>query len=243
MIIDSHIHCGKELPFEIIQPLLKRAAIEGACLFSPVEDIYDRYDPVFTDTPYWQRKRKEANRYLLNLSKSELKIFPYLFVWNDFDFEELSFGFRGIKWHRHEDEPIYNYTDKKCYQLIEKISSLKLPIVFEESYNNTLNFINNLAPQAIVIIPHLGMLNGGFESISASGIWKNERIYGDTSLASMQNIREFIRKYGSDKLLFGSDFPFGQPGLELKKILSLNIPEKDKEQIIGGNILRLLNGY
>jgi predicted TIM-barrel fold metal-dependent hydrolase len=50
----------------------------------------------------------------------------------------------------------------------------------------------------------------------------------------------FLRKYGSDKLLFGSDFPFGLPEDELKKILSIDISEADKEKIFGGNIIRLL---
>lgn len=241
MIIDSHMHCGKELPFEIIDPLLKKAGIQGACLFAPVEDIYDRYDYNFIDTPYWQHKRKEANRYLLNLSHAELKIFPYLFVWNDFDYEELSFGYKGIKWHRHEDEPVYNYSDKRCHQLIEKITELKLPIVLEESLYNTVNFVSKIAPDAIVIIPHLGLLNGGFEAIDASGIWQSERIYADTSLAPTYTIKEFIKKYGAQKLLFGSDFPFGQPGIELKKLLNLGLPKDEEEKILGGNILRLLN--
>lgn len=240
MIIDSHIHCGKDLPYEIIAPLLMNAGIDGACLFAPVEDIYDRYDPYFTDTPKWQMYRKEANRYLLKLGQIETNIFPYLFVWNDFDYEELSLGYKGIKWHRHEDEPIYNYKDKRCLELIERISELQLPIVFEESFKNTLHFINDLASIAVVIIPHLGMLNGGFSAIDSSEIWKRENIYADTSLAPIQHVRAFIKKYGPEKLLFGSDFPFGQPGTELRKIQSLDLPERDKENIMGGNILRLL---
>jgi len=112
--------------------------------------------------------------------------------------------------------------------------------VFEESYSNTLNFIENLAHEAIVIIPHLGWLNGGFSVLDASGIWKKETVYADSSLASSYEIKMFLRKYGSDKLLFGSDFPFSLPESELQKILSLDLSEVDQEKIVGGNILRLL---
>jgi hypothetical protein len=241
MIIDSHIHCGKGLPYERISMLLRKAGIEGACLFAPVEEIYDRSDPNFQDTPEWQRKRKEANRYLLKLSQTSSWIFPYFFVWNDFDMEELLLGYRGIKWHRHEGEPTYNYTDKRCQQLIEKIVELNLPIVLEESYSNTLNFINNLAPQATVIIPHLGWLNGGFSNLDASGIWRKENVYADSSIASPYEIGVFLRKYGPNKLIFGSDFPFSLPEFELQKILHLNLSEIDKEKILSGNILRLLD--
>lgn len=240
MIIDSHIHCGKDLPFRVISPLLKNAGIDGACLFAPVEDIYDRYDPFFTDTPEWKLHRKEANRYLLKLSQNEANIFPYLFVWNDFDYEELDFKYRGIKWHRHVDEPVYNYRDKRCLEMIERISNLKLPIVFEESFENTIYFVNELAPKANIIIPHLGMLNGGYYAIDSSGIWKRDNVYADTALAPIQHIKDFINKYSSAKLFFGSDFPFGEPGSELRKVKSINLPEEEKAGIMGRNILRML---
>lgn len=240
MIIDSHIHCGKGIPYETVVPFLRKADIEGACLFAPVEEVYDRYDLDFQDTPEWQMKRKETNRYLLEIARTNQGIFPYLFVWNDFDCDELSLGYRGIKWHRHEGEPTYNYADKRCPQLIERIVELDLPIVLEESYSNTLNFINNLAPDASVIIPHLGWLNGGFSALDASRIWRKEKVYADSSLASSYEIKMFLRKYGSDKLLFGSDFPFSMPESELQKILSLDLSEMAKEKIVGGNILRLL---
>ncbi|NWF51874.1 MAG: amidohydrolase family protein [Nitrospirae bacterium] len=240
MIIDTHIHCGKRVPYETIVPFLKKAGIEGACVFAPVDEVYDRNDPDFNDTPEWQSKRREANRYLLEIARTNQGIYPYLFVWNDFDCNEIFHGYRGIKWHRHEGEPVYNYEDKRCHRLIEKIIEHNLPIVFEENYPNTLNFINNLAPDATVIIPHLGWLNGGFFSIDTSGIWKKEKVYADSSLASKFEITMFLNKYGADKLIFGSDFPFSLPENELKKITSLDISESNKEKILGGNIKRLL---
>lgn len=240
MIIDSHIHCGKGLSYETVVPFLKKSGIEGACLFAPVEEVYDSYDPDFQDAPEWQLKRKETNRYLLEIARTNQRIFPYLFVWNDFDCDELSLGYRGIKWHRHEGEPTYNYTDKRCPQLIGRIIELNLPVVFEESYSNTLDFINKLAHGATVIIPHLGWLNGGFFALDVSGIWRKEKVYADSSLASSYEIKMFLKKYGPDKLLFGSDFPFGLPENELKKIISLDISDADKEKILGENIRGLL---
>jgi len=46
-IIDSHMHCGvqnSDQPIELIRAYLDRAGIQGACLYPPVEDIYDRYN-------------------------------------------------------------------------------------------------------------------------------------------------------------------------------------------------------
>jgi hypothetical protein len=53
-IIDCHLHTGVQhvsWNWERIRPLLLEAGITGAAPIAPVEDIYDRYDPEFTDTP------------------------------------------------------------------------------------------------------------------------------------------------------------------------------------------------
>ena len=53
------------------------ADIGGVALFSPVMEIYDRYDGSFIDTPAWRRRRKESNAYLLSLKPAELTVYPY----------------------------------------------------------------------------------------------------------------------------------------------------------------------
>ena len=69
-IIDSHMHCGiqnVDQPIELIRTYLDKGGIQGACLYAPVEDIYDRHDYNFEDTPSWMACRQRANDYLLEL--------------------------------------------------------------------------------------------------------------------------------------------------------------------------------
>jgi len=241
-IIDSHIHCGVQhanLPFEHLAPLLRQAGITDACLFAPVEDIYDRDDFHFQDNSQWQQTRRMANRYLLDLAEQGEPVFPYLFVWNDFAVDELRHPYRGIKWHRHDDEPEYQYDDPRCARILEVITRRRLPVVLEESYANTLRLVERLAPEAVIIIPHLGGLNGSYQALERAGIWRRANVYADSALASVADMRHFVERYGADKLLFGSDFPFGAPGQELRKIRQLNLSAGDFEQVVGGNILRL----
>lgn len=242
-IIDSHIHCGiqySNLPIDDISPLLREAGISNACMFAPVEDIYDRYDRGFEDTPQWQQARRRANQYLLDLAAAGEPIFPYLFVWNDFAVEALQQPYRGIKWHRHSDEPVYHYQDPRCSIMIDEITRRRLPIVLEESFPNTLHFIEDLAPEAVIIIPHLGGLNGGYRTLVEAGIWKRDNVYADTALASTSEMRHFIEHYGAGKLIFGSDYPFGDPGGELRKVERLSLNSDDFEKVVAGNILNLL---
>lgn len=242
IVVDSHIHCGVQVvdqPWSDIRPLLEVAGIQRACLFAPVEDIYDRYRPEFVDDPDWRACRRRAHNYLLNLAADDDRIIPYLFVWNDFAVDELERGFKGIKWHRHHGEPEYQYDDPRCEEMIAAICARRLPIVLEETFPNTERFVQRIAGRTPVIIPHLGMLNGGFAAIAEEGLWEIETVWADTALAGTGEIREYIRRYGHDRLLFGSDFPFGSPGSELAKIRRLGLPAGVEAAVAGGNFLRL----
>ncbi|MEA3231702.1 MAG: amidohydrolase family protein [Thermodesulfobacteriota bacterium] len=243
-IIDAHAHCGvtdHSMPqtFEDYEQQVAGTDIGGVALFSPVLEIYDRYDFHFTDTPAWRLRRRESNAYLLSLKSADLTVFPYFFIWNDFAVEQLTAEYRGIKWHRHADEPVYCYDDPKCRVALDEIRRRNLPVVLEEEFDNTLRFVQELADGVTVIIPHLGMLNGGFRAIVEADLWERENVWADTALASRDEIRAYLKRYGHHRLLFGSDFPFGYPSVELRKVRSLELDSEVEAAVLGGNFIRL----
>ncbi len=69
-------------------------------------------------------------------------------------------------------------------------------------------------------------------------------VYFDTAaspyLYSPPVYRQVIDMVGSDKILFGSDYPLLPPGRLLKEIDSLDLSEETKSQILSGNACRLL---
>ena len=52
-------------------------------------------------------------------------------------------------------------------------------------------------------------------------------------------MREYLERYGHSRLLFGSDFPFGSPSNELRKIYSLGLDPEPEAAVLGGNFMRL----
>ena len=239
------MHCGiqnVDQPIELIRTHLDNAGIQGACLYAPVEDIYDRHDYNFEDTPSWMACRQRANEYVLELQHTGEDIHAYYFVGNDFKKEELRKGYRGIKWHRHDYEPVYQYDDPQCEEFLQEVYRLQLPIVLEESFANTRYLIERVAGRTPIIIPHLGGLNGGFSALLHAGIWDNENVFADTALAYTGDMAIFLEKYGIERLLFGSDFPFGIPYHELTKVKRLNLDETDFDKVAGENIVRLIRG-
>jgi hypothetical protein len=244
-IIDAHAHCGKPDidPGQDIQDYyaaVKGSDILGVVMFPPVMGIYDRYDPDFKDTHEWQMRRRRANSYLLTLEGWGLVVFPFFFVWNDFAVDQISDGHRGIKWHRHGGEPHYDYQDPQCKAAIDEIRRRNMPICFEEEWHHTLHFINELAPDLKIIIPHCGLLNGGFERFCRAGIWERPNIFTDTALAPSSVIAAYVRDYGHTRIMFGSDFPFGDPVQEYQKILKLKLSEAEQQALLMGNIQALL---
>jgi len=208
-------------------------------VFSPVMEIYDRHDPKFMDTPEWRRRRKESNAYLLSLKSGSMTVYPYFFIWNDFAVEQLSEDHCGIKWHRHPGEPVYAYDDPRCRAALDEIRRRCLPVVLEEELHHTVRFVLERAQGITVIIPHLGMLNGGFQAIAEAGLWTRENVWADTALAGRAEIREYIRSYGHQRLIFGSDFPFGDPDAELQKIRRLGLDPVVESAVLGGNFIRM----
>ncbi len=245
-IIDAHAHCGVQdqsfaQSFQDYRAAVQNSPIQGVVMFPPVMEIYNRFDPFFQDTPEWQEKRSRANEYVAGLGEDSLKVIPFFFIWNDFAVQSIDQRFKGIKWHRHPSEPEYRYSDPACERAVREIERRRLPVVLEEELENTLFFIRELAPEAIVIIPHLGGLNGGYRNLLRENVFQLERVYADTALASSAEISDYVERFGPDRLLFGSDFPFGHPAAELAKVQRLSFPEEIETAILGGNVLDLVS--
>ena len=68
----------------------------------------------------------------------------------------------------------------------------------------------------------------------------SENIYFDTALASPDMVMRFIKEVGHERILFGSDIPFGTMKWELEKVLSLPIGDDKKELILSKNLRRLI---
>ena len=71
-----------------------------------------------------------------------------------------------------------------------------------------------------------------------------DSLYVDCSSSLMYNdagtAREMIRRYGADRVLFGSDYPMHDPEKEAKRLLSLGLTDDEYEMIFYDNAARLL---
>lgn len=240
-IIDSHVHIGRNRHTKYYDENelwrdLKEAGAQGAVVFAFPEDIYR-----ITDSP---DSRLRANEYVLKVADQYDNLFPFYFVWNDYVIPEELDRYRGIKWHRHRDEPRYDYENSRCTIFLEEIKRLKMPVLLEEEFKETERFIDG-NPELEVIIPHIGALNGGHDRMKA--FYEKENVYFDTSVAPIEAIKSCLEAVGPERIIFGSDvsgttMPFYNfPKIELEKIRSLNLKEGDLELVLSDNLDKILS--
>jgi hypothetical protein len=241
-IIDNHIHCGNNVhksftPTDIKQDL-GEAGAQGAVIFAFPEDMYR-----IEDSREW---RIRANDYVLEVSRSaEEYLYPFYFVWNDYIIPENLSDYAGIKWHRHWDEPKYDYDDPRCHEMLKAIKDLNLPVLIEEEYGDTVRFVRD-NPELKIIIPHMGNLNGGYDRMDV--FFDNPSVYFDTSMASLDSIKRVLDNVGPERVIFGSDVSgtrvpfFNFTKVELAKVLQLDLDERSKSRILAENIESLIPG-
>lgn len=245
-VIDSHVHFGENYSYKEYFAKIKKTPIKSAVAFPLASDIYQRSDKKFGDNETWKKKRRNVNKSILSLADQikKIKIYPFKFMWNDFNREDLDRYF-GIKCQRRDVDAEYKISSPKFMALLDKLKEMNMPIIFEDEFDNTMKFLNEWAKEINVIIPHLGFGSQSYDNLKDAKIWEKENVYTDTSYISDVDIsgdiiKKYIEGYGHERILFGSDYPFSEPQEELEKILSLDISEEAKEAITSKNILRLM---
>lgn len=234
-IIDSHTHWGPSVTLMGVN--ITTEELLGQAKQSGVERI------VIFPFPSTAIADEKINETLLEEATRIGKFIPYYYIPEDLRPIPKEKGFYGGKWHwvRGIQDCSSNYEvleDQRLGAFIEESEKIDLPIIFEEDLAFTEIFIK-MTKRLKIIIPHIGML-GGNPSDFLHAFKENQNVYFDTSLASSSIVLRFIEKIGPERILFGSDIPFGTMRLELGKILSLPIGDSQKECILSKNLKRLI---
>lgn len=157
----------------------------------------------------------------------------------------VSSGLHGIK--IHPDQQGFAIDDQRLYPLYDSLQN-KMPILFHcgdpksnLSHPSRLKKILKEFPHLNVIAAHFGGWSIFEEAIP---ILKSESCSFDisSSLAflSPKKAVEYIRTYGSEKMLFGTDFPMWNPVKEVERFLELPLTSCEQEQIAWQNAQRIL---
>lgn len=198
-------------------------------------------------------RMQRRNLWTCNTGKENDKLLPLITVDILQDSPEveieravLEHGARGIKLHPVSNR-FYPY-DHRLWPAYKKAEEMRIPILFHSGgaemagytnadYGRPKHFEQILRnfPKMNIVLAHLG---NGFLEESILLSQNHDNAYFDTSgiISFSENeggltdkdMAELIRKIGSHKVLFGSDWPWFHPGPAIHRIRQFNLPEEEK---------------
>lgn len=155
--------------------------------------------------------------------------------------EEVEFihasGLRGVK--MHPDTQLFNIDDPRLFPAYDLLREKGLPVMFhtgdfryDYSHPRRLRNVLEQFPGLVTIAAHFGGYSVYEEAYAAL---KDTDCFMDISSSLMILDRDaavgYIRKYGTERLLYGSDYPLWDPVVEMKRFLSLGLTDDETEQI------------
>ena len=158
----------------------------------------------------------------------------------------MDLGLKGLK--MHPDFQLFVIGDPRLFPMYEMIQG-KLPVIYhmgdpryDFSHPKRLRHVLDLFPKLQVVAAHFGgysMYETGCEYL------KDTDCFFDISSSMMfmpEGVPEtYIRKYGAERMVFGSDFPLWDPVQEVKRFMDLKLTEDEREQIAHKTAENLLN--
>lgn len=167
-------------------------------------------------------------------------------------------GAKAVKLHPEVQR--FRVNDRAMWPIYSKCEAAGLPIIFHCG-RNILDGPANFAhpslfrdlledfPSLKVVLAHMG---GGFWD-DATEIARAfpDNVYLDTAIAvsaipAPDYVRlddrravDMIREVGADRVMFGSDFPWVNPGPDVQRLLHLDLTDAEKRMILGQNAKQL----
>lgn len=234
MIIDSHVHIGgppKDAEPKNFVKLMKKSNIDKAIIFR-----------LFYDRP-----TKDSNQY----TSSVVKQYPDLFIgfaWvnpnNASASRELEnsiqdLKLKGVKLHLEmHPTPLKNLL--KIFNITEKHN---IPVIIHLGDDFDQVEILSKEYKTKIIIAHLGtgVYNLDINRLNkAINLAHKDNVFLETSGNTYPLVDYTIKKFNSKKIVLGSDFPHEHPLISVKIIELLDISDKEKDQILYKNILKIL---
>ena len=163
----------------------------------------------------------------------------------------VSLGLRGLKFHAEYQDFIVD--DKHMLKIYDYALSRGLIILhhagfdpgfrppFKSSPKQFANIVRAMRG-GIIVAAHLG---GHDQWDDVEKYLVGSGIYFDTSMGfeyyPHDQFMRIVKDHGADKILFGSDAPWSNAGTEVETLKSLDLPENEKNAILGDNARRVLS--
>lgn len=164
------------------------------------------------------------------------------------DVEEIvQLGLKGVKLHPDIQRfKIDDYRMLKIYELCEG----KLPLLihtgdhrYDLSNPNRMMPILDIYKELTVIGAHFGGWSVWEEATEKLSKYKNFYVDCSSSLYAMtpQKAKDLITAYGTNRVLFGTDYPMWEPEAELERFMQIELTDEQRKSILYKNAAKLFH--
>ena len=160
----------------------------------------------------------------------------------------LELGLKGVK--LHPDIQQFKIDDYRCLKIYELCEQKGLPILMHTGDNRyDYSNPNRMLPilEIYTCLTVIGAHMGGWSvwDDAAMRLAGHKNFYVDCSstfpFIEKDKVKEIIRHYGADRVLFGTDYPMWPYKKELESFFSMGLDENEIESILNINAKKLFN--
>ncbi len=255
-IIDVHIHVQ---PFpEPLEEEVKEAALEyylstgiDITHYACEEDVLRELSRVKIERGYILprigKNIKKTNNFVSSLRRTYLNGFATLNPNSSEGIEELYrairvLGLSGVVLDPNKQK--IDFSDQSMWMFMEEVKVLKVPVYIHLDYLDYQRINPDDVNELVTCFPDVNFFFSHFaryEDKEMPSIMPEPNVYYDTSHISKKILENFIEQHGAGNIVYGSDFKYDfYPEYEIKKIMDLDISEREKEKIFYFNICGLL---
>lgn len=247
-VIDCHAHLGK---------LFRKSArndtwdtFQHAEQLMNLNDEYDIDAAVASSYKSIQYNFHEGNKELGQIiQEADGKLIGYATVHPGLEEEAIEglytaineYGLQGLKIHPERQWVNLDYSYMN--PIMEITAELGVPTLIHTHHSSGLCSIEQVVdlasrhPEAIIIMAHMGL--DPLLAAELSRDYENVILESSGVLPRIEEIEKAIEIVGSERVVYGSDFPGHHPELEIRKMELLNISSREKENILGKNAERI----
>ena len=158
----------------------------------------------------------------------------------------IQLGLHGIK--LHPDSQSFDMDSPAAMKIYERIEG-RLPLLihcgdyrFNRSHPRRLANILDAFPGLTVVAAHFGGWSVFEEAVP---YLRSRNCYMDISSSmpfiGKDKVAEYIRLYGADRLLFGSDYPMWHPVREYESFMEIQLSDEERRKILYQNASKVFD--
>jgi len=242
-IIDSHVHIGlnkfclkedRTLPYDLENSyvgylsIMKKSGIEKACILPIPDDGYD----IEMSNDYLREAALHGDGKLLPICRFDSSIS-----------ENINSVFYGAKYHK-----VYENISKTALdEYLKILEYYRKPLITHAAFKDKVKQIKgllNVAPELVIVLAHMGRGNlytseGVKDNLNALREYPNV-LFETSTVGNSDTVKLACDIVGSERVMFGSDYPFGKIYFgnkynytdEIDVVLHADITDTEKENIL-----------